>query len=67
MKRLPSLLLACAGFMHCAGCEFWNRSSPGLSIDPGNIGSGQLVVSPINDSRFWDGEAMDLSTRRPKS
>ena len=50
----------------CAGCS-WdvsNRASPGLTVDLGNVGTGQPVVSPANDARVWNGEPMDLRRGR---
>jgi hypothetical protein len=47
------------------GCswDMCNRASPGLTIDPGNLGTGQPVVSPANNARFWNGEPLDLRGR----
>jgi hypothetical protein len=64
MKRQFALwlLLACLSST-CTGClgwDFWNHSSPGLDVDTSKIGTGDSVVSPINDSRFSNGEPQDL-------
>jgi Ni,Fe-hydrogenase I small subunit len=50
--------------MGCAEWDFWNHSSPGLNVDTSKIGTGASVVTPIDDNRFWNGEPMDLRSRR---
>ncbi len=64
MKCQFRWLLASVGPVLAGGCQFWNSASPGLEADPFKIGTGEPVVTPINDNRFWNGEPMDMRNKR---
>ena len=56
MMRSPAHLLTCVPGCCDCGWESWNRACPGLDVDTGKIGSGEPIVTPINDNRFWNGK-----------
>jgi hypothetical protein len=48
------------------GCADWqaNKSSQAVDINPCAIGSTEPVITPSNDNRYLNGEALDMRSRR---
>jgi hypothetical protein len=66
MLRIGALTLVGILLGFLAGCcwEVGNRASMGLTVDLGKLGTGEPVVYPTNDDRYWHGVPMDLR-RKP--
>lgn len=67
-RAVLKLALLAAAAIPVSGCGFcmplgpWG--GPAYTLDTDRIGTGRPAIVPLNDAVTWDGQPMDLRTRR---